>query len=428
MEILNNVRTTKKTASKSSMDSIQNPYIRENMRKLIANQKDVRAQVALFEDFSTGVGAPSGLANGIPNGGDQKGVFAPIAMALVRRVFPQLFANNFVGVQPLNGPVGLAYALRFLYNDPFSKEAVEAAWKAVPEYSGFSGSTQGTKGMRDQGTATDTQIAEPWKVAGEGEKEMPSIGIMFSRQAIVAKSRKLAASFSVESIQDIQKMQNINIITEMLDFLQREMALELDRETINKCRKIARKVTFERGKVNYAGEDDAWNGRWSQERFSTLVTQLINLNNDIHTATRIAAGNACVVSPRVATILQSMNVVFTRNTSEVNATAATPEIGTLNGSIKVYRDSFAGDVGQDYALFGYKGSGNSDCGIIYCPYVTGLVNQAKDPNDFSQRIGIMSRYAFAENMLGAENYYRLAVIEGLGEVLPDAQSKSVVKW
>jgi len=38
--------------------------------------------------------------------------FQPIALALVRRTFPTLFANQMVGVQAMCAPVGLAYALR----------------------------------------------------------------------------------------------------------------------------------------------------------------------------------------------------------------------------------------------------------------------------------------------------------------------------
>jgi hypothetical protein len=165
-----------------------------------------------------GVGAPLGADQGIPHGGDAKAVFAPISLALVRRVFPQLFANVLVGVQPLSGPVGLAFALRYVYKDAANPEKlVEAAWKAVPEYSGFSGSTANTSGERDAGTGVDTQSAEAWKITGQYDEvqthndfktglrgKIPELGLMFSRQSIVAKTRKLAASFSLESAEDIK--------------------------------------------------------------------------------------------------------------------------------------------------------------------------------------------------------------------------------
>ena len=43
------------------------------------------------------------------------GPFTPVALALVRRTFPSLFANSIVGVQPMGSPVGLAYSLRTMY-------------------------------------------------------------------------------------------------------------------------------------------------------------------------------------------------------------------------------------------------------------------------------------------------------------------------
>ena len=41
--------------------------------------------------------------------------FKRISIPLVRRIFPQLIANKIVSVQPLLGPAGLVYYLRFRY-------------------------------------------------------------------------------------------------------------------------------------------------------------------------------------------------------------------------------------------------------------------------------------------------------------------------
>ena len=77
----------------------------------------------------------------------------------------------------------------------------------------------------------------------------------------------------------------------------------------------------------------------------------------------------------------------------------------LSNTAKEFTNVPGVDNGE--VLLAYKGTGVSDCGVAFCPYVTGVVNQAIDPNDFSPRVGVMSRYAFANNMLGADNYYRL---------------------
>ena len=398
-----------------SVANIQDKTIRENTARLMENQR----RDALNEDFGMNVGAPLGANQGIPYGGDGKAVFAPIAMALVRRVFPNLFANVLVGVQPLNGPVGLAYALRFLYKDKNSDKIVEAGWKSVPKYSGYSGSTANTSGIPDAGTGIETETAEHWKVqtgSAEDFTKMPELGMMISRQSIVAKSRKLSASFSLESAEDIKRMQGVDMMTEMVKMLQYEMTAELDRETIGHCKNLCVKKTFTR-KQGSAPNDDGWTGRWSQERFSGIITQIMRYANQIRTATRRNAANIAVVSPDMATVLQSAAPFFNKIVTNVNGSAATPEVGTLNSSIKVYCDQYAVDERQTMdngqVLLAFKGSENNDAGVIFCPYITGLVNQAIDPNDFSPRVGVMSRYAFADNMLGAENYYRLLEFKDL---------------
>ena len=99
----------------------------------------------------------------------------------------------------------------------------------------------------------------------------------------------------------------------------------------------------------------------------------------------------------------------------VDASTSMPEIGTINDSIKVYRDSYAGTT--DYVLVGYKGPGVSDCGVVYSPYVTGLMNRAVAQEDFSPRIGVMSRYAITDSLLGSGRYYRYAEVTGLAALI-----------
>lgn len=41
--------------------------------------------------------------------------FSKIAMPLVAKVFPELVANDIVGVQPMFAPTGLVHALRYRY-------------------------------------------------------------------------------------------------------------------------------------------------------------------------------------------------------------------------------------------------------------------------------------------------------------------------
>jgi hypothetical protein len=68
-------------------------------------------------------------------------------------------------------------------------------------------------------------------------------------------------------------------------------------------------------------------------------------------------------------------------------------------------------------MIGYKGSGISDAGIIYSPYVTGVTNRAVDPTDFSPRVGILSRYAITDTLLGSGRYYRVLNFSNLSSLI-----------
>lgn len=386
---------------KLSIAGIADESIQENMAILLQNQEVKNIEKELFqESFSTGV-AGSGASIGGPDSGSTKGVFAPISMALVRRTFPSLFANKVVGVQAMTTPVGLAYAIRFLYGDGLN----EAGWDVVPEYSGFTGSISGTSGTADAGTGVATADAEAWAIG----TQYPQLKFRLDRVAVEAKTRKLATSFSLESAMDIKAMHDVDIEKELINIIQYEMVAEQDRELVARIKYAAVQTGTFNGAA-YGGEaaltyDVAKaDGRWSQEKFSNIVTAITDRAHEIGRKTRRGIGNFVIVSPRVATALQAAGAQFTRNTNAVDANSIFPEVGTINGQLKVYRDTYAT---TDYALVGYKGPGVSDAGLVYSPYVTGLSNRAIDPTDFSPRIGVMSRYAITDSLLGSGRYYRL---------------------
>lgn len=51
--------------------------------------------------------------------------FDKISMPVVAKAYPPLYANNIVGVQPLLGPTGLVYYLRFRYSSSQSEPIPE---------------------------------------------------------------------------------------------------------------------------------------------------------------------------------------------------------------------------------------------------------------------------------------------------------------
>jgi len=404
----------------------KNETIMNNLAQLMENQetKDWSGNDVLNEaaQYGTSLGSLGGSIDGSSNADAYK--FKPISLALVRRTYPALFANKCVGVQAMNTPVGLAYALRVVYGDG---SGVEAGWDKVPNYSGYTGSGAGTSSSAyDTGTGAATSAGEGWEILGDVRTSafaqndtMPDITLKIDQQTIEAKTRKLAASFSLETAQDLRAMHNLDVEREIVNILQYEVIAELDRELIYKLKATAIDTT----KGGYAAvaidmATSAIDGRWSQEKISSLVTAIVHQSNVISTKTRRGSGNFAVVSPAVATALQAARPAFAGNSSSIIGQAAgITQIGTINNRIAVYIDQYAQ---SDYALVGYKGDGASDAGVIYSPYIMGVMNRGNSQENFAPRIGVMSRYAITDSLLGSGRYYRLITFTNMNSVIAGA--------
>jgi len=398
------VKKWESVEGKMSIANVENYDVKEHMAQLLENQKTMNVKKDILSEATT-------FSNVTPPD-EASGQFKPIALALVRRTFPDLFAHKVVGVQAMNGPVGLAYALRFTYAIPNVAINKEAGWDDINRYAGYTGSSPQASGASDVGTGAATATAESWQL-NPGTGNMPELKLKLERTAIEAKTRKLAASFSLEAAQDIKATHGIDIEREFVNMIQYEVLAEIDRELVAKLKALAVDTT-KGGETATAHDVSGSDGRWSQEKYSNALTVIIKKANDIAISTRRGAGNFAIVSPRVATALQSAGKQFSANTAEVNATGTMVMVGTINGTISVYRDSYAT---SDFALVGYKGPGVSDAGVIYSPYLTGLVQRTVAEEDFSPRIGVMSRYALTDSLLGAGRYYRLINYTNLDLVL-----------
>jgi hypothetical protein len=106
------------------------------------------------------------------------------------------------------------------------------------------------------------------------------------------------------------------------------------------------------------------------------------------------------------------------------------KVGTLGGRFTVYRDTrtdaqyLAGQrqTALEYALLGYKGTEYYDTGIVYCPYIPVMIQRTVGPNDFSPRVGLMTRYGVVDYIFGASLYYHVIIVKGLGEAFAQQQT------
>lgn len=444
------VKKWENAKGKMSIKDIEDPYMKENLAKLLENQE--RKDFAGRELFTE---SSQGAINTTTLGGTSDGTadatsyqFRPIALALMRRTFPDLFANKVVGVQAMTTPVGLSYALRVMYNDGNDHEA---GWDRVPEYGGFTGSQVGASGTLEGGfsnTSADTGVydtsatgaatsaAEGWTIdntclaaesAVTGCGDWPQLKIEIDKKAIEAKTRKLAATFSLESAQDLKAMHGIDIEREMVNRLQYEITAELDRELVARMKSAA--IDTSNGgesvtAIDLTGSGTGIDGRWSGEKFQNIISSILYQAEKLAISTRRGSGNFVVVSPSIASALQSAGnaMGFVNHDSKVDAMKVTAQIGTLNGKLDVYRDQYARG---EYSLVGYKGPGIDDAGVIFSPYIMGLTNRAINPADFTPAIGVMSRYALTDTLLGSGRYYRLIPYFNVHKLIPGATTSSL---
>ena len=305
-----------------------------------------------------------------------------VILPVIRRVMPTVIANELVGVQPMTGPVGQIHTLRVRYADATSGGATTttAGEEALSPFK-IAEAYSGNDGNPAKGGAT---------AALEGSAGN-RLSIQILKQTVEAKTRKLSARWTFESAQDAQAQQGIDIEAEVMAALAQEITAEIDQEVLGSLRALAAtEETFDQsavsGTATFVGDEHA-----------ALAVLINRVANKIAQRTRRGAGNYAVVSPHALTILQSATTSAFARTTEGAFAAPTNNkmVGTLNGAMKVYVDTYAADTTP--VLVGYKGASESDAAAFYCPYIplmsSGVV---LDPTTFEPVVSFMTRYGYVE--------------------------------
>ena len=353
------------------------------------------------------------------------GVFHKIAVPMVRRTFPELLAHQVVGVQPLTGPVGLAFALRFTGGTTNMTYAdgtdTELGYNTIDEqYSGTS--TYGYVSGSPSGTAMTTAAAEALgSVTGTAGTVGSDIGLGIGTAAanhikevnmtvekaqVEAGTRKLRSRWSLEVAQDLKAMHGLDLEEEMMDILAYEITAEIDRELVYNIDSVANTSTW-----NYTASGN-YKGRWQGERYREMYNYMIRRSNNIARLTRRGSANFVIADTDVASVIESLaDFTIAPVASDVTtAVTGVARLGSIGGRMTVYRDTF---TTTDQMILGYKGPSEYDTGVIYLPYVQLLASRAVFEDSFQPSIGLMSRYAIHTHIFGAANYYEKITVSNL---------------
>jgi hypothetical protein len=345
------------------------------------------------------------------------GNFQNIVIPMIRRIIPGTIASELVGVQPMTGPVGLAYSLRFQFSQSLNTNGV-ADITAGDEVFGnnsktkrfYSGAaTVGVDGVA--GTADDVATG-----FGADTADFESFGgrqlqLTVLKQTVTAQSRKLQAKWTIEAMQDLSAQHGLDLESEITAALSAEVVQDIDNEIIWDLIGLAGTTeTFDMNSSNFTGVPN-----YVGDRHAVLGVLINKVANEIARKTRKGPGNFIVVSPLVASVLQSASksVFAPAVAGSFEGPNNTKLIGTLNGSIKVYTYLYH-DTGAEPILVGYKGgNGETDAGYFYCPYIplmsSGVIT---DPNTYNPQISLMTRYGkatftnTATSLGNGADYYR----------------------
>ena len=144
--------------------------------------------------------------------------------------------------------------------------------------------------------------------------------------------------------------------------------------------------------------------------FQTLGIKLQKISNLIHQKTLRGGANFMVVSPTVATILESIPG-FAADTdgdaAKMEYAFGVQKIGALNSRYKVYKNPY---MTENTILMGFRGNQFLESGAVYAPYIPLIMTPlVYDPNTFTPRKGIMTRYA--KKMVRPEFYGKVLVAD-----------------
>ena len=513
-------RLAGKWAKSGLLEGISNDTDRANMSIMLENQ----AKQLVMEANTTGTGASFTAGTG-----EQ---YAAVALPLVRKVFGQIAAKEFVSVQPMSLPAGLVFYLDFQYGTtkkPFTSgdsmygtpstnfgnlaegglygagrfgystnqfsASVQVAkiftgsWadvnfaselsesvrqgeikvfgvntgslsnydpnairsfvvssgsllesRQLPAFTAASGSqlkfviTGSTTEINSGSAASiDVHFSKTTADNARGDFEdgaaysdqagaagqsisIPEIDVQMRSETIAAKTRKLKAQWTPEFSQDLNAFHSIDAEAELTSILSEYISLEIDLEILDMLIENAPTTEVWSAKVGNqlnaggTGFDSNTNGVYYTQMswFQTLGIKLQKVSNIIHQRTLRGGANFMVVSPTVATILESIPGFAADTDGDVTKASyafGVQKIGALNSRYKVYKNPY---MTENTILMGFRGNQFLESGAVYAPYVPLIMTPlVYDPNTFTQRKGIMTRYA--KKMVRPEFYGKVFV-------------------
>lgn len=246
--------------------------------------------------------------------------------------------------------------------------------------------------------------------------DIPELNLEFSQEQIVAKTRKLKASWTPEFSQDIYKYQDINAEAELTSMMSEYVSQDIDLELLDML--ISEGVTedywsaqlgqtYDASTKTFTEMQSSAAGAYTQGTwYQTLGTKLQKVSNKIHQKTMRGGANFMVVPPDISTIIESIPGFAADSSGDQDIYSfGVSRVGAINNRYSVYKNPY---MLENVILMGYKGNQFLETGAVYAPYVPLIMTPTVfDKDDFTPRRGLMTRYA--KKVVRPEFYGRVYV-------------------
>ena len=255
---------------------------------------------------------------------------------------------------------------------------------------------------------------------------IPEVNLELKSEPIVAKTRKLKAVWTPELAQDLNAYHSIDAEAELTALLSEYVSMEIDLEILDMLLTAAPGATTEAwsakigteftktvssttGVASFTRIEDSAANRTAYVKstwFQTLGNKIQRVSNKVHQLTLRGGANFLVVSPDVATVLESIpGFVVATDGDSVKFAMGVSKVGSFASRFQVYKNPY---MVENQILVGFRGSNFLETGAVYSPFIplvqTPLVY---DPVNFTPRRGVMTRYA--KKVVRPEFYGRVII-------------------
>ena len=231
------------------------------------------------------------------------------------------------------------------------------------------------------------------------------MGLTLYSKTVAAETFQAAAAVTREQVQDLQQF-GVDAVKQVEGVLVNEITQSINNLILKKLRAHGKSnadwttAAAADGIVNVDLGSTFSGGATPGSNHRRIMTQILAAANFIANKGRRGAGNFCVVSARVASVLQSVSGFVPNpiaNTIKQVAGGIYP-LGSVAG-VNVYTDPNiawgAASVTTEEVLVGRKGDGNG-AGVVFMPYLMAESVQTIAEGTMAPKVAIKSRFALVD--------------------------------